>query len=114
MAVRACTAVDPLRLVSDRRDWLDALRRCIERRAWLLHCARRIHDEDGDRVPDFRDNCRCAANPEQRDFDRDGRGDVCDHDDDNDGVPDVLDPAPLNPRAPGPPWPPPDEWVWLG
>ena len=55
-------------------------------------------DEDGDRVPDLRDNCRTAANPEQRDFDLDGTGDFCDHDDDNDGVPDALDPAPHNPR----------------
>ena len=69
-----------------------------DHRHTLLARLHRIHDEDGDRVPDSRDNCRTAANPEQRDFDLDGTGDFCDHDDDNDGTPDGLDPAPYNSR----------------
>jgi hypothetical protein len=80
------------------RDWLALCRHRADRRAALLAEMRRIHDEDGDGVPDSRDNCPEAANPEQRDFDLDGVGDFCDHDDDNDGVPDSLDPAPYNPR----------------
>jgi hypothetical protein len=52
-------------------------------------------DADGDGVSDVTDDCRLAANPDQRDFDRDGLGDVCDNcptlanndqvDDDGDG-----------------------------
>lgn len=35
-------------------------------------------DEDGDEWADTIDNCRITANPEQRDRDQDGIGDVCD------------------------------------
>lgn len=35
-------------------------------------------DDDNDNVPDTRDNCPLVANPNQADFDRDGRGDACD------------------------------------
>jgi hypothetical protein len=35
-------------------------------------------DQDSDGVPDDRDNCRAASNPEQRDADGDGFGDECD------------------------------------
>jgi DMSO/TMAO reductase YedYZ molybdopterin-dependent catalytic subunit len=37
-------------------------------------------DQDGDGVPDLRDNCPNAFNPSQRDSDGDGRGDGCDED----------------------------------
>jgi hypothetical protein len=37
-----------------------------------------LHDEDGDGVPDVRDNCPQLANPDQADRDGDGVGDVCD------------------------------------
>ena len=35
-------------------------------------------DEDGDGVANQEDNCPSSANPEQSDFDGDGRGDACD------------------------------------
>lgn len=35
-------------------------------------------DTDGDGVPDRRDNCPAIANPDQLDWDADGRGNTCD------------------------------------
>lgn len=48
-------------------------------------------DSDGDTWEDEYDNCVTMANPEQADNDVDEIGDVCDPDDDNDGVIDTLD-----------------------
>jgi Thrombospondin type 3 repeat len=56
-------------------------------------------DADADGVGDVCDNCAAIANPSQSDFDGDGLGDACDPDDDNDGVADVSDCAPLNAAA---------------
>jgi len=53
-------------------------------------------DADADGVPDRLDNCANGANPTQVDFDLDGAGDLCDPDDDNDGLADGLDCAPLD------------------
>lgn len=41
------------------------------------------------------DNCPVNTNPAQADFDGDGAGDVCDDDDDNDGLNDVNDSCPF-------------------
>jgi hypothetical protein len=46
-----------------------------------------------------KDNCADAANPDQADFDRDGAGDPCDPDDDNDGAADGDDCSPFDPTA---------------
>jgi hypothetical protein len=57
----------------------------------------RYDDADDDGVIDTLDNCPGLSNPAQRDFDRDGIGDDCDDNDDNDALPDAADPCPLSP-----------------
>jgi hypothetical protein len=47
------------------------------------------NDGDGDWVPDSVDNCPNNANPLQENNDGDAGGDVCDDDDDNDGLSDL-------------------------
>jgi len=54
-----------------------------------------ITDSDSDGVPDSSDNCTDTANADQLDTDGDGLGDVCDVDDDNDGMQDSIDTQPL-------------------
>ncbi|MDH3192878.1 MAG: GDSL-type esterase/lipase family protein [Acidimicrobiia bacterium] len=62
-------------------------------------------DADNDGVLDTDDNCANTPNPDQADFDADGRGDACDADDDGDGVPDDEElrngTDPLNPDTDG-------------
>lgn len=62
---------------------------------------RRLHydDADLDGVLDTYDNCKGVYNPDQEDTDRDGLGDACDPDIDNDGVPNAQDKCP---QLPGP------------
>jgi len=52
-------------------------------------------DIDRDGVADASDNCPAAWNPEQTNTDGDAPGDVCDADDDNDGLADGVDLDPL-------------------
>ncbi len=55
-------------------------------------------DSDGDGINDFIDNCPNTANADQADNDMDMIGDVCDDDDDNDGVLDGDDAFPFDPN----------------
>ncbi|NNF60478.1 MAG: tandem-95 repeat protein, partial [Gammaproteobacteria bacterium] len=56
-------------------------------------------DRDGDDIPDYDDNCPDDENTDQADLDEDGLGDICDGDDDGDGISDVAELANgLNPR----------------
>jgi hypothetical protein len=48
-------------------------------------------DDDDDGIPAFADNCRILHNPQQRDNDGDGFGNLCDGDVDNDGDVDEED-----------------------
>lgn len=75
-------------------------------------------DVDRDLIPDSRDVCPSTSNADQADTDRDGVGDACDTDDDNDGATDLQEistgrdplradvppttPAPVAPDAPKP------------
>ncbi|MBI4992532.1 MAG: thrombospondin type 3 repeat-containing protein [Candidatus Magasanikbacteria bacterium] len=56
-----------------------------------------ISDIDDDRIPDIRDNCVYAANFDQQDVNKNGRGDVCD-DFDKDGITNAEDNCPDNPN----------------
>ena len=53
-------------------------------------------DIDGDGIDNEFDNCPRDANPLQENNDGDAEGDVCDFDDDNDGVGDFSDPDPFD------------------
>ena len=53
-------------------------------------------DSDGDKLSDSNDNCTYYYNPSQADFDGDLAGNVCDNDDDADGIDDSMDAFPLN------------------
>lgn len=54
------------------------------------------NDADGDTVADRLDNCPNESNTDQLDNDADDSGDLCDSDDDNDGVPDTQDAFPMD------------------
>lgn len=52
-----------------------------------------IADSDADGVGDLNDICPTAIDPEQSDYDSDGRGDKCDDDSDGDGLSDTKERA---------------------
>ncbi len=58
-----------------------------------------LQDGDTDTVPDYEDNCPVVSNTNQANNDMDSEGDLCDFDDDNDGVSDVAEDAnpPMDP-----------------
>jgi len=56
-----------------------------------------IADVDNDGVPDNNDNCVSLANPDQKDINGNGRGDICD-DFDQDGFINLKDNCPNNPN----------------
>jgi len=62
-------------------------------------------DADDDDVPFGLDNCPGTENPSQKDTDGDGKGDTCDGDSDEDGVPDLGGPGQLPDNCPGVPNP---------
>lgn len=53
-----------------------------------------VTDSDSDGINDDSDNCVSISNPDQIDTDADGSGNLCDDDDDNDGVLDSADAFP--------------------
>ena len=62
---------------------------------------RLVYDDfDRDGAIDARDTCPGLPNQDQRDTDRDGSGDACDGDDDNDGVADAADLCARSARQP--------------
>ena len=74
-------------------------------------------DRDADGIRNASDNCAKQYNPDQKDLDGDGKGDVCDSDRDGDGQLNADDPCPDDPLdgcvAPPPP-PPPGDPVFVG
>jgi hypothetical protein len=55
-------------------------------------------DPDGDGKPSNADSCPAAPNANQTDLDGDGKGDACDTDTDGDGILDVADAFPREPK----------------
>ncbi|MDO8283313.1 MAG: thrombospondin type 3 repeat-containing protein [Thermodesulfovibrionia bacterium] len=57
-----------------------------------------IYMYSGDGIGDNSDNCPAIYSPDQADTDSDGMGDVCDSDDDNDGILDVNETCDTDPN----------------
>ena len=50
-----------------------------------------LQDGDNDGIADYLDNCPVVSNADQLNTDNDANGNVCDTDDDNDGIPDTVE-----------------------
>ena len=60
-----------------------------------IFLARMSADADADGITDNRDNCQQLYNPNQANFDADTQGDICDADDDGEGILDIADSCPM-------------------
>ena len=71
---------------------------CDVPQGWVIG---EIPDSDNDGIKDHQDNCPFGSNANQANYDNDSHGDVCDTDDDNDGMPDAWETKyGLNPKSP--------------
>jgi acid phosphatase type 7 len=97
-----------------RRNYQRLAAACVLALVALTVCASLANaagsDRDSDGIHNGPDNCPKTYNPDQKDLDGDGKGDVCDPDRDGDGQLDVNDPCPNDPLdgCVAPPPPPPD------
>jgi len=82
------TAVERRQRILDGVDPLDGLTGVVATggRLNLASIVVPAPDTDGDGVPDDQDNCTLVANPDQRDTNSDGYGNLCDPDLNNDGI----------------------------
>jgi ferredoxin len=60
-----------------------------------IFLARMSADADADGITDNRDNCQQIYNPSQTNYDGDAQGDICDADDDGEGIADAVDSCPM-------------------
>ncbi|MBF0300086.1 MAG: thrombospondin type 3 repeat-containing protein [Oligoflexia bacterium] len=61
---------------------------------FLLSCKNNttpVTDSDKDAIENSKDNCSAIYNPDQKDLDADGIGDLCDPDIDGDGINNEID-----------------------
>ena len=62
----------------------------VDRHSKIVTCTYDF-DTDNDGVNNFDDNCPLNSNSDQSNYDKDSQGDICDDDDDNDGIPDYWE-----------------------